>query len=176
MLCKKNSANSALLFYAKTDYGAFRKTPSISIIKEEDILSISEQYFKELDSLKDTGKNHLKRFAEWKEDVSVRELLRGKYKEQHSFLVMEQDKLLKKAMVEANSIDDRWKRREAWRKLSGRIAKITVSLYARSGFSPKEIASEFLGHWLLRDGYYDSERGIMLENKAWKMNGDTLVF
>ena len=79
-------------------------------------------------------------------------------------------------MTEANSIDDRWKRREAWRKLSGRIAEITVSLYARSGFSPNEIASDFLGHWLLRDGYYDSERGIMLDIEAWKIDGDTLIF
>lgn len=149
---------------------------SFSAIKEEDVLSVSDQYFKELDRLKDTGKNHLKRFAQWQEDVSVRELLRGKDREQYSFLVIEQDHFLKKAMTEANSIDDRWKRREAWRKLSGRIAEITVNLYARSGFSPNEIASEFFGHWLLRDGYYDSERGIMLENKAWKMNGDTLVF
>lgn len=149
---------------------------SIAIIKEEGILSISDQYFKELDSLKDTGKNHLERFAEWQEDVPVRELLRGKQKEQHSFLVIKQDKLLKKVMAEANSIDDRWERREAWRKLSGRIAEITVSLYARPGFSPKEIATEFLGHLLLRDDYYDSERGIVLDNKAWKMNEDTLVF
>jgi CRISPR-associated endonuclease/helicase Cas3 len=149
---------------------------SFSVIKEEDVLSISDQYFKELDRLKDTGNNHLKRFAQWQEDVSVRELLRGKDREQYSFLVIEQDHFLKKAMTEANSIDDRWKRREAWRKLSGRSAEITVNLYARSGFSPNEIASDFLGHWLLRDGYYDSERGIMLENKAWKMNGDTLVF
>lgn len=149
---------------------------SFSVIKEEDVLPVSSQYFKELDRLKDTGKKHLDRFAQWQEDVSVRELLRGKYREQYSFLVIEQDPLLKKAMAEANSIDDRWNRREAWRKLSGRIAGITVNLYARSGFAPEEIATNFLGHWILRDGYYDSERGIMLENKSWNMDGDTLVF
>ena len=149
---------------------------SFSVIKEEEVLPVSDQYFKELDMLKDTGREHLNRFAQWQEDVSVRELLRGKYREQHSFLVIKQDPLLKKAMAEANSIDDRWNRREAWRKLSGRIAKITVNLYARSGFTPEEIATFFLGHWILRDGYYDSERGIMLENKSWSMDGDTLIF
>ncbi|MBC8420395.1 MAG: hypothetical protein H8E10_17565, partial [Desulfobacterales bacterium] len=95
---------------------------------------------------------------------------------QPQFLVIEQDPLLKKAMAEAKSIDDRWNRREAWRKLSGRIAEITINLYARSGFTPEEIATKFLGHWMLRDGYYDSERGIMLENKSWNMDDDTLVF
>jgi len=149
---------------------------SFFVIKEEVVLPVSDQYFKELDGLKDTGKEHLNRFAQWQEDVSVRELLRGKDREQYSFLVIEQDPLLKKAMTEANNIDDRWKRREAWRALSGRIAEITVNLYARSGFAPEEIATNFLGHWILRDGYYDSERGIMLENKLWNMNGDTLIF
>ena len=149
---------------------------SFSVIREEDVLSVSDQYFNDLDRLKNTGKEHLDRFAKWQEDISVRELLRGKYRDQYSFLVIEQDPLLKKAMAEANSIDDRWNRREEWRKLSGRIAKITVNLYSRSGFSPEEIATEFLGHWILRDGYYDSERGIMLENTSWNMNGDTLVF
>jgi len=147
-----------------------------SVIKEEDVLPISDQYFKELDKLKDTGKEHLDKFVRWQEDVPVRELLRGKDREQYSFLVIEQDPLLKKAMAAANSIDDRWNRREAWRKLSGRIAGITVNLYARSGFAPEEIATNFLGHWILRDGYYNPERGIILENKPGNMNGDTVVF
>ena len=153
-----------------------RLIESFPVIKEEDVLPISDRYFEELDKLKDTGKEHLNRFVRWQEDVSVKELLRGKEREQHTFLVIEQDPSLKEAMADANCIDDRWKRREAWRKLAGRIAGISVNLFARPGFSPQEIATEFLGHWVLREGHYDSERGIMLENKLWDSDGDTLVF
>lgn len=149
---------------------------SFSVVKEEDILDLSDRYFQELDKLKDTGRKHLERFARWQEDISVKELLRGKNRDQYSFLVIEQDPLLKKAMTEANNIDDRWKRREAWRSLAGRIAKISVSLFARSGFSPGEIASEFLGHWLLRNGYYDPECGIKLDGIFDNIKEDTLVF
>ena len=176
-LVSKKGRRYSEMIYDEVSLQVTRKLlESFSVIKEEDILPVSDQYFKELDGLKDTGKEHLGRFAQWQEDVSVRELLRGKDREQYSFLVIEQDPFLKKAMTEANNIDDRWKRREAWRALSGRIAEITVNLYARSGFAPEEIATNFLGHWILRDGYYDSERGIMLENKSWNMNGDTLIF
>ncbi len=146
------------------------------VIKEEDILPISEAYFERLDKLKDTGKQHLERFCRWQEDVSVKELLRGKEREQYTFLVIEQDPGLKEAMVDANRIDDRWKRREAWRKLAGRIAEVSVNVFAQRAFSPQEIATEFLGHWVLRKGYYDSEGGIMLENNFGNSDGDTLVF
>ena len=176
-LVSKKGRRYSEMIYDEVSLQVTRKLlESFSVIKEDDVLPVSDQYFKELDGLKDTGKVHLDRFAQWQEDVSVRELLRGKYREQYSFLVIEQDPLLKKAMAEANSVDDRWNRREAWRKLSGRIAEITINLYARSGFTPEEIATDFLGHWILRDGYYDSERGIMLENKSWNMDSNTLVF
>ena len=153
-----------------------RMIESFPIVKEEDILPISNRYFEKLDKLKNTGNEHLNRFVRWEEDVSVRDLLRGKEREQHTFLVIEQDPSLKEEMSDANHIDDRWKRREAWRKLAGRIAEISVNLLARRGFSPQEIATEFLGHWILREGHYDSERGIMLKNKFWGSEGETLVF
>ena len=79
-------------------------------------------------------------------------------------------------MREANDIDDRWKRREAWRSLAARIAKISVSIFARTGFSPEEIATQFMGHWILREGYYDRDRGITLERPVPDIEGDTLVF
>ena len=68
-------------------------------------------------------------------------------------------------MKEANHIEDRWDRREAWRRLSGRIARISVHIYARPGFHCEEIATEFSGQWILKDGYYDSDRGIVKDNK-----------
>jgi CRISPR-associated endonuclease/helicase Cas3 len=131
-------------------------------IEEKDILSLAEQYFEMLSKKKDIGLKHLERYARWQEDESVRELLRGKEREKYTFLVSEQDPALKNEMAKANKIDDRWKRREAWRAIAGRIAKISVSIYAKYGFSPKYIALEYLGHWILFNGLYSSERGLVI--------------
>ncbi|MBA7554608.1 hypothetical protein ES705_47235 [subsurface metagenome] len=90
--------------------------------------------------------------------------MRGKEREKYTFLVLKQDLELKGAMVKANEIQDRWKRREAWRALSGRTAKISVNLYTKPGFDPRDIATEYLGQWVLRDGFYSTECGIMLDN------------
>jgi CRISPR-associated endonuclease/helicase Cas3 len=131
-------------------------------IEEKDVLSLATQYFKVLSTKKDTGLKHLERFARWEEDDSIRELLRGKEREKYTFLVLEQDPKLEKEMEKANKKEDRWKRREAWRAIAGRIAKISVSIYARYGFSPQSIASEYLNNWILDDGFYSSERGLIL--------------
>jgi CRISPR-associated endonuclease/helicase Cas3 len=135
-------------------------------VLEEDVLELSNLYFKELFAKKDTGGIHLKRFARWQEDLPVHELLRGKERIQHTFLVIRQDTLLKEDMAKANSEGDRWKRREAWRKLAGRIAMVSVSIYTRPRFHPRQIADEYLGQWLLREGYYSSNRGLLVEGEA----------
>jgi len=96
----------------------------------------------------------------------VRELLRGKDREKYTFLVLEQDIDLRDKMEKANKIDDRWKRREAWRAIAGRIAKVSVSVYAKYGFRPESIATEYLGHWILYDGFYSSERGLVLPGET----------
>ena len=131
-------------------------------VEEKDILSLATKYFEMLTSKKDTGLKHLERFARWQKDDSVRELLRGKEREKYTFLVIEQDPGLRDEMSKANRVEDRWKRREAWRAIAGRIARISVSIYAKYGFSPQSIASECLGHWILYDGLYYSERGLVL--------------
>ncbi len=66
-------------------------------------------------------------------------------------------------MEKASSIADRWKRREAWRALAGRIARISVDVYAKYGFRPQSVAREVFGHWVLCDGFYASGRGILLD-------------
>ena len=136
------------------------------VIKESNVLPLAEEYFSLLSEAKDTGNVHLERFARWEEGVSIRELLRGKDREEYVFLVIEQDSDLKLDMGKAQRIDDRWERREAWRKLAARIARISVTVYARKGFHPEDIATEYLGHWLPRDGYYQKERGLMLEQET----------
>ncbi len=151
-------------------------TESCSEIREEDVLSLSERYFKELDSRKDTGSEHLSCFIHWREDVSVKTLLRGKDREKHSFLVIEQDPSLKGEMAQTMDINDRWERREAWRRLAGRIAGISVEVYARPGFYPEEIARRFAGNWILKEDYYDVDRGIMPEHESYDSDGFTVMF
>jgi CRISPR-associated endonuclease/helicase Cas3 len=137
-----------------------------SEVLEEDVLKLSNCYFQGLFSKKDTGGIHLLRFARWQEDLPVHELLRGKEKKQYTFLVIQQDPQLKEDMARANSEVDRWKRREAWRKLAGRIARISVGVYARPDFHPQQIADDYLGHWILREGYYSSERGLLVDGET----------
>lgn len=139
---------------------------NVTEVPEEDVLELSSSYFQGLLSKKDTGGIHLLRFARWQEDLPVHELLRGKEKMQYTFLVMQQDPQLKDDMTRANGEPDRWKRREAWRKLAGRIARVSVSVYVRPGFHPSQIADEYLGHWILREGYYSSERGLLVEGET----------
>ncbi len=145
-------------------------------IGEEEVLAYSDRYFWELDRLKDTGEVHAERFADWQEDLSIKELLRGPEREQYTFLVLEQDPELKEAMLAAEAIDERWARREAWRRLSGRIARISVSLFARNGFRPEEIATPFLRHWVLREHFYDPERGITPKEGVCNPDEPTFVF
>ncbi len=131
-------------------------------IEEKDILPIANKYFEMLSKKKDIGLEHLKKFARWEEDETVKELLRGKEREKYTFLVLEQDPDLEDEMGKANAIKDRWKRHEAWRAIAGRIAKISINIYARYGFLPKNIASEYLGQWILCNGLYSSERGLVI--------------
>ncbi len=131
---------------------------------EEEVLDYTERYFEELTWSKDTGQIHLERFARWQDDISVRELLRGKEKYQYTFLVLEQDRSLKDAMDAVVRIDDRWQRREAWKKLAGRMAMVAVNIFATAGFHPCQIADEYVNQiYLLREGYYKSEYGLMVE-------------
>lgn len=135
-------------------------------IEEKDILALATQYFERLSAKKDTGIKHFERFARWQEDDPIRELLRDKERKKYIFLVMEQDAELKNEMAKANKIEDRWKRREAWRAIAGRIAKISVSIYAKYGFNPQSIATEYMGQWILHDGFYSSERGLVLPDDS----------
>lgn len=131
-------------------------------IEEENILPLIQSYFLALSEKKNLGNEHVDRFARWEEDESVRELLRGKEREEFSFLVLDQDFNLKKEMEVASQVEDRWRRREAWRKLAGRIARISVTVYAKKGFMPEDIAYQCHDQWVLKEGYYDSRRGLLV--------------
>jgi len=141
-------------------------TEKITEIEEREILPLANRYFEMLTAKKDTGMEHLRKFARWEEDKSVKELLRGKEREKYTFLVIKQDPELKDEMTKANKIDDRWKRREAWRAIAGRIAKISVSIYAKRGFDPQDIAAEYLGQWILHDRFYSTDQGLVLDDDS----------
>lgn len=140
-------------------------------IDEEEVLGLCQSYFAGLAVKKDIGKELTEAYARWKETQDVRELLRGEYNEQYQFLVLEQDPTLKHDLDEALKIKDRWQRRRALRALSGRIARITVSIYARRGFYPRDIADEYRNLWLLKPGYYSTSRGLDLPQDNDKGKG-----
>ncbi|MDI6782185.1 MAG: hypothetical protein QME49_08805, partial [bacterium] len=79
---------------------------------------------------------------------------------------VKQDVGLKSEMAKANKIEDRWKRREAWRAIAGRIAKISISVYAKPGFDPQDIATEYLGQWILQDRFYCEACGLVLDDDS----------
>lgn len=141
-------------------------------ILEEDIVDICCQYFAALSIKKDTGVDLTESFARWKDMPSVRELLRGKEQEQYHLLVIEQDPELKNELESVIKINDRWKRRRALKLLAGRIAQVTVSVFANRGFEPDDIAYKCGNEWLLREGFYSSERGLELPPN---LSGGTLI-
>jgi len=134
---------------------------------EENVLLLAESYFAELSKKKDTGKEHLERFMRWLDDDPVRELLRGKERQQFTFLVSEGDPELLEDLAQVSQVEDRWERREAWRALAGRIAMISIRVFAKPGFSPRQIANEHPGElWVLRSGYYASAGGLNVEGET----------
>lgn len=132
-------------------------------ISEEEILTFAERYFSGLAVQKDTGKKHLHYFAYWQEDISIREILRGKEIEKYTFLILNEDLDLKNDMIAVYDIEDRWQRKEAWRKLAGRIALVSVQVFAQKDFNPGWIAEPFLNdYWVVNEGYYQKESGLQI--------------
>ena len=147
------------------------------LILEEQIYGLTESYFQELHQKKNLGESHTKSFARWEEFPSVRELLRGRHSNQIAFIVIEQDLELEFKLEEVTHIDDRWDRRRALRKLSSRVAAVSVSIYVPNEFAPERFAErDATGNfWLLRRGFYQANRGMDLsdnnqiddENETW---------
>lgn len=129
-------------------------------LEESEILPFTRRYFQDLTEARNLGDEHLERFAQWKDDVSVKSLLRGFEQDQITFLIGKLDRSLLLEMEKVAAIRDRWKRREGWRKLAGRIAKVSIHVYPRKGFEPSEYAKLVHGHWVLRDEFYESDRGL----------------
>ncbi len=149
---------------------------SLETMPEDETLEASEIYFRKLNEAKDTGQIHSDRFAYWKADIPIRELLRGKEKEKYSFLVIEQDASLLEEMEGVNKMEDRWDRREAWRCLAGRIARISISVFARPDFKPEDIADYMHGQFILRSGFYDPRRGLAPDSVFYDTESGMAMF
>jgi CRISPR-associated endonuclease/helicase Cas3 len=144
-------------------------------VPEEDVLGVCDDYFARLRNGKDLGFRHTRNWAALDEEQpNIRNLLRGERDRQVQLIVAERDEDDLVADLEASlGMPDRWERRRAMRKLAGRIARVTVSVWARSGWHPGEIAeplgrydsSKPLEHpwWIVRPGSYEPETGLSLE-------------
>jgi len=109
-----------------------------------------------------------------KEQPNIRTLLRGEQDAHVQLIVAERDDDdLKEDIERALAIEDRWDRRRTLRKLSGRIARVMVSVRVRGEWHPANIAeplgkydsSEPLKHpwWIVHPHNYDPETGLRLD-------------
>jgi CRISPR-associated endonuclease/helicase Cas3 len=143
-------------------------------VLEEDVFPLARRYFETLRARKDTGEDVLRAWAGWQEMESARRLLRGKERPKVTFVVTQNEPKLRGELEAAQSVNDRWERRRAFRQLAARVARQTVSVYLRDGFDPSLYAEPFppgktgdeVWFWLLEAGHYTAERGLDLENAA----------
>jgi len=136
-------------------------------IGEEDVLSLSRRYFSLLKMRRNIGKEITRAFARWEEFPDIRSLFRGDATKQVSFIVKSGsdprvDRWINN-LREALTIEDKWERRSALRRLAGKLQKRTVTVYARADLFPEDYAEPVGPFWLLQDGYYSSDRGIDLK-------------
>ncbi|MCK5144784.1 MAG: hypothetical protein KAQ77_13480, partial [Candidatus Heimdallarchaeota archaeon] len=149
-------------------------------LNEEDIFPVINSYYNLIKIKKYKGKKYAEDWAYWRKEIDIRSLLRGDSKKVE-FIVIEQDKPidnekpLYEALESAFEIEDRWERKRSLGALRGRIAKLTVSVWARPDFDPTEI-SDVIGHWyLLRKGFYQKGKGIDISNNK-KLCKPTIIF
>lgn len=143
-----------------------KRGESMATIPEKDILALTKRYFAAVAEKKDTGSAFTKQFATWDRDFpDPLQLLRGKKQKQVQFVVIEKDSELRKELEQTSILTDRWERRRTLRNLSPRIAAITVSVYAKPEWQPEQFSDpDATGNfYLLRAGYYSSERGLDLQ-------------
>lgn len=136
-------------------------------IGEEEVLTLSRRYFSLLKMRRNIGKEITKAFARWEEFPDIRSLFRGDATNQVSFIVKSGSDLRVDRWIanlrEALTIEDKWERRSALRTLAGKLQKRTVTVYARSDLLPEDYAEPVGPFWLLKEGYYSSDRGIDLK-------------
>lgn len=141
----------------------------LTVINEEAVTELAEQYFAELAKKKDGGSELTENWARFAhDDINIQYELRGDNNRQVSFVVEKLDPSLRHEIVAAYEEKDRWKRRSRLRDLGPRIAQVTVTAWRNKSFRPDDVAepfpkAEFPSFWFLRDQYYDeNELGLCL--------------
>ena len=180
--------NDAHRSFAEIVYTVGRGSPDVRLdetrrvlepydtILEENVLEVCDEYFARLRDGKDLGFRHTRSWASLAEEQpDIRTLLRGERDRQVRLIVAERDEGdLRSDLEETLEIVDRWERRRALKKLAGRIARVTVSVWARSDWHPGEIAEPIGNYrpdepywrhpwWIVRPGNYDPKTGLRLE-------------
>lgn len=152
-----------------------RVLEAYEVVPEEAILGVCDDYFARLRDGKDLGVKHTRDWASLADkQPNIRELLRGDSAGQVQLIVAERDEGDLTADIEAAlEVRDRWERRRALRRLAGRIARVTVSVWVKKGWHPTEIANPLgrydstkpLEHpwWIVRSGNYDPKTGLETE-------------
>lgn len=174
-LVNENSRRFAKMIY--DDY-SLQETNRVldkrKIVKEEEIYGLCSMYFNELGK-RDTGKDITENFAYWREIPSVRELLRGKEREKYEFIIAKEAPGLREAIEETLAIEERWEKRRAIRKLAGQIGRVTVSVYAKREWEPEDFADALGPFWILRDDYYQRDRGLVLPEGETEETGAMIL-
>lgn len=149
-----------------------QKTRSIlkmhDYVSEIDIIHLTDKYFEELmgsDGISQ-GNDVYQSFAYFRDFTPIRELLRGKEIQKIDFVLLEGDQKLKDEIYRISQITNKWIRREQWRRLSGSISNLTISVIAKHGFNPEEVAEQFHGLWLLDKNYYDDDMGFFYPQES----------
>lgn len=135
-----------------------------SIILEEDTLVYSQRYFHRLAQVMDTGSEYAQKYRQFQPREDIRVVLRGDPREDYEFLVLEEDPELERCILETQQIPDRWLRRESWRRLSPRIAEVSIRVTARSGFAPESLGRSLTDDlWVLDPSRYHPDRGLLID-------------
>ena len=173
-LRSRNNRLFCEMIYDKTHLQKTRQAlKNVTNIHEEDIIAVTENYFELLSDAVNTGEKYLEDFSYWKPIEDIRTVLRGESIEKYEFCLLDRNPELKQKIQEIVKIQDRWERRDAWKNIAGKIAELTVSVIARSGFSPEEIASNHFGIWVLDKRYYDDNVGIKIPE--WEKCSATIL-
>ncbi len=168
-LRSRNNRLFCEMIYDKTHLQKTRQAlKNVTNIHEEDIIAVTENYFELLSDAVNTGEKYLEDFSYWKPIEDIRTVLRGESIEKYEFCLLDRNPELKQKIQEIVKTQDRWERREAWKRIAGEIAKLTVSIIAYSGFDPHDVATPFCGLWDLNLDYYDDDVGIKIpvDNKC----------
>jgi len=132
-------------------------------IQENEIFTIITKYFSLLKECKDIGLINTEKWAYWKEELDLKKLLRGDNKK-YDFIVASMDEDLKDDLLNALETEDRWERKRKVRFLKGRIAKLTISVWANNNIVPEEIAEQIGCFYLLKDEFYTKGKGLELKS------------